>query len=239
MVVNDEHKYVFIQNPNTGSTATANELCEVYGGRSILANHAMYHDFVRHVGKPAAAGYTVIAGIRHPMDVTVTRFFRLRTNHQHRFTELRDDFKRTIRGRHRLKQFSLANQPDMSFSDYFMRISHFVYDDRSSLLPDSALLVRYENMNTDLAAALSQVGLAMERDIPVQNRTSGRERSFVQYYEPRTYARAFRYFGPFMRRFGYGFPEEMGEPQVTASAEHLFSLQHPFRGAFYRYLKAV
>src|SRR5262245_3391377 len=86
MVISQEHKYLFIEVPQTGCTAIARELCQHYSGRKILWKHATYVDFLKQAA-PEERRYFVFAGIRQPMDVTVSVYFKLKLNHGNKFTD--------------------------------------------------------------------------------------------------------------------------------------------------------
>ena len=75
MIVSHEHHYVFIEMPNTASTAIAAELTVHYRGQSILWKHATYYDFLR-VCSSRERECAVFAGHRHPMDIVVSRYFK-------------------------------------------------------------------------------------------------------------------------------------------------------------------
>ena len=111
MIINHEHRYVYVEVPRTGSSAVRKELQEMYGGEHILRKHATYRDFLRQAtqdvrdfaakmprsnGRTGSIGtvatedektYFVFSGIRNPLDVAVTRYVHLKSNVKDHFTD--------------------------------------------------------------------------------------------------------------------------------------------------------
>ena len=85
MILSDEHRYLFIELPHTGTTAISRELQEHYGGRPILTKHARYHQF-RKIATREQESYFVFSCIRNPAEEAVTRYFRYKTDHGGRYT---------------------------------------------------------------------------------------------------------------------------------------------------------
>ncbi|MFN3939913.1 MAG: hypothetical protein ACK4IY_04960, partial [Chitinophagales bacterium] len=62
MIISDKHKYVFVELPQTASSAIAKELVAMYDGKEILFKHALYRtDFLKFANE-AQKKYRVISG---------------------------------------------------------------------------------------------------------------------------------------------------------------------------------
>ena len=85
MVISHKHKYLFIQIPQTASSAIAKELCEIYNGSHILRKHSHYFEFEQQAS-PDEKKYFAFAGIRNPLDTTVSVYYKFLTNHRQKFT---------------------------------------------------------------------------------------------------------------------------------------------------------
>ena len=86
MIVNYDLRYLYAESPHTASTAISRELVLNYGGHQILHKHALQFEW-RRIAPQDADQFYVVGGIRHPLDVTVTRYFKLKTDHQGFFTD--------------------------------------------------------------------------------------------------------------------------------------------------------
>ena len=71
MILSDEHRYLFVELPHTGTTAISRELQEHYGGRPILIKHARYHQF-RKIATREQKSYFVFSCIRNPAEEAVS-----------------------------------------------------------------------------------------------------------------------------------------------------------------------
>lgn len=78
VIVSEEHQYVFIQYPHSGSTAVGAELMENYNGREILEKHSTFAD-LKFEFPTLAQNYFVFTGIRHPLDDAVAMYWKLAT----------------------------------------------------------------------------------------------------------------------------------------------------------------
>ena len=89
MIISHKHKYVFVELPQTASSAIAKELKANYDGHEILFKHALYStDFLKQA-KPEEKAYKVISGMRNPMDICVSNYFKFKTDHENRYSNPR------------------------------------------------------------------------------------------------------------------------------------------------------
>ncbi len=237
MIISDVHKYVFVEMPNTASTAISQELCEHYGGRPILFKHAQFQDFLR-VANEEERRYFVFAGSRSPLDVAVTRYYKLRNDHAAMYSA---EKYRADHGGHVIanttRQFLAIREQHLGFTEWFRMVSRYPYDSRGS--PDPShfdMVIRFENLHEDCAELFRRLGIDQVRPIPSSNRTVGREKDYLRYYPPELHARAKACFGPFMRRWGYSFPADWGPETMTWWHDWGFLLARTYRRMQHRLL---
>ena len=234
MVINHHYRFLYLQVPHSASTAIAAELCQVYGGESILGQHATYFDFLRR-STPAERNYRVLASIRHPMDILVTQYFKLKHNHKQRYTREAEWLSRFRIGRRQLREFAAIQHHQLSFAGFFQRFHHGVYNDFTAGLPEPLFrLIRYERLQEDFAEALGALGVTPVRPLPAINETEEREEDWATLYGEAIRPRAIRYFGPFLQKWGYAFPASWGEIHVPAFARSLFAWENGVRRLYYR-----
>jgi hypothetical protein len=230
MIVSHAHRYLFVQVPRTACTAIARELCERYGGKPVLRKHAHLAEYEAVVGA-LPRGTFVFGSIRHPLSALVGHYFKLRTDHQGRFSA-------SLAGESpppgemgpsedTLARYRFVQEEGADFPAYFRRFAPRLYDNpyHDGIRDRFDFVIRFEELQRDFRAAMAQVGLAVERDVPVVNRTGGKDDDdFWRYFEPELRERAVRAYGPYMRRTGYGFPASWGEVRVPAAAQLEFDL---------------
>ena len=212
MIISHTHRYLFVEIPNTGSTAIAAELRENYDGVKILYKHATYSEF-RRIASAEEKTYFVFSGIRNPLDEAVTHYFRFRNNHRQNYTKPQ-------KHRHsggwvsdkaiRWFQWFQTTQPD--FPTFFKRRYKVPYDNWGcSSHHQFDYIMRFERLQEDFAEVLKRLGLMQIRPLPTVNPTVEKGRDYLSYYTPELYPLARRIFGPFMLKWGYRFPPEWGE----------------------------
>lgn len=224
MIISHKHRYLFVELPNTGSTAVSKELCENYNGAPILHKHAYYHEFLK-VAKPEEREFFVFSCIRNPLDVAVTIYFKYKTNHEGIYTNPKLWKKK---GGHlpnsRLRRFKYVAENNPDFPTYFKKFYKLPYDNWSNLAHEQFdFVIRYENLQGDFSKLLSLLGLHQKRPLPVVNKTEKKE-FFLSYYTPEIHARARRVFGPFLKKWGYDFPPEWGNSYVPWTSQKMFDI---------------
>lgn len=223
MIISHQHRYVFIEIPHTATTTISRELCEYYGGTPILHKHATYREYLR-TASAEEAGYFCFAGTRNPLDIIVTTYFKLRTNHHNFYT---DPAHWREQGGHvsavRLQRFKYVQAHETDFAHYFAKFHRIPFDSWGSPRPaDFDFIVRFEQLQEDFATVLARLGLAQVRPLPVRNKTGERAQDFRAYYTSELYGQAARICGPYMWRWGYPFPEEWGRDRPPLSSNALF-----------------
>jgi hypothetical protein len=206
MVISHKHKYLFVEVPLTASWAIHNELCEFYGGSPILHKHAAWPEF-RAIATNEERDYLVFGAVRHPMDEVVSGYHKLLTDHKKAFTSSEAMNNLYIEEIDRLK-YEFVGQGKTTFQDYFKRFHHHIYSNMIDLSSNRLdVVIRFENLQNDFAALLSQLGMTPIRPLPVSNQTGGRSRDWQQYYTADIKEQAMTVFGPFMQEWGYAWPD--------------------------------
>ncbi len=183
MVISERYKYLFVELQLTGTTAISTELCENYSGERILSKHSRFHEFSR-ICKEAHEKYFVFSGIRNPLDITVSQYFKAVSNHRGKYTNPKK-WKRyggTLSEK-ALKRYNYIIKTNADFSKYFMKFSVIPYDDWSRLYHKKMdFIVRFENIQEDFSEVLKLIGLKQIRPLPVINKTDIKESDFLAYY---------------------------------------------------------
>ena len=179
MIVSHKYRYVFVELPNTGSTAISQELRDHYAGERVedtyphLHKHAYYHLF-KKVAPPEAREYFVFSGIRDPMDEAVSAFFRYRTDHQHRYTSPPGKRNKGVTAR-QLERYRFASDEGVTFADFFRRYYRLPYDNWSLLAHrDFDAIIRFERLAQDFERVLGEIGIEPVRQLPQSNATAER-----------------------------------------------------------------
>lgn len=238
MIISHEHKYLFIEVPHTGSTAISKELRAHYGGVPILRKHAYYPEFLSFA-TPEEKEYFCFAGIRNPLDETVTKFQKLKTNHGEIYTDPRN--MREQGGwltPSDLKKFDYIRDHNADFGEFFLKFYRRPYTNVSSLSGRALdFVIHFEHLQEDFGRALELLGIEQKRPLPRTNPTSGRKRDYRSYYTPECRERAKKVFGPFMKKWGYEFPRQWGRSSVPWSWQLRFYVQDAIKRFYWINLK--
>ncbi len=236
MVISKEHRYLFIEIPYTASWSIRNELILFYGGQPILHKHATYPEFAR-IASENELGYFKFAAVRNPLDVTVSRYFRLRTNHNwnYAFPEIGSGLLSDESDRNKYRQVISRN---ITFEEFFHRYQRRPYNSILSLSEKHIeFVIRYERLQDDFSAVLDMLGLTQIRPIPQLNKTAKREKDWCNYYTRTIIPQAWRQFGPFMRRWDYDFPNSWGKYSFSQWDELRYRLYALGQKVYWRYFR--
>lgn len=225
MIISHEYRYLFVQMPHTASTAIGRELCENYAGVPILNKHAHYHEFLESAAAEEKK-YFVFAGVRNPLDMVVTRYFKRKTDHQGFFTDPKYWQKY---GGHvsdkALREYAFIRDDGADFPAYFKKFYRFPYDSWGSPSPQEFdFVIRYENLQAGFARVLELLEIRPERPLPVVNPTDEKGDDFRAYYTPEIRDRARRVFGPYMRKWGFHLPSDWGDQSVPRFSQVQFDV---------------
>ena len=210
MIISHQHRYLFVELPRTGSTAVRRELRAMYDGQPILHKHATYEEFLA-VATDDERGYFVFSAIRNPLDDAVSRFFKFQTDHKGRYTDpdRRPKHKPLLNRLLDQSAFRYVRRGQGSFAAFLRRYYPLPFDTWASLSHARFdFLMRFERLGDDFAEALRRIGIEPVRPLPVANRTGARDEDFATYFDAAARRHARRVFGPYMRRWGYAFPDD-------------------------------
>lgn len=216
MIISHEHKYVFVEFPRTGTTSMSRELCQNYAGLRILRKHSTYQEFLK-VATPEEKDYFVFTCIRNPLDDAVSHFFKLKTDHRERYTN-----RQKVRSKNRLAErldaylYGHIHRQNLDFPTFFRKFYIIPYNNWSSMtIKRYNYVLHFENLQADFTNALKMIGIEPVRPLPYRNVTGERKKEFWTYYTPEIIPRARRVFGPFMKQWGYEFPEAWGDEPIS------------------------
>lgn len=232
MVISHKYRYLFIELPLTASTAIAKELCENYDGQEIHYKHANYRTFLKSASDDEKKYFTFI-GIRNPLDQVVSYYYKYLNNHKGKYSNPQPRkskmFKYWLNERKHRARFQFIHLRDADFEKYFLEFYKTPYLDWSLLDSDRMDgVIRFEQVQDDFAQVLQQIGVEMVRPLPQVNKTKQKSKSFWDHYATKeSQIRAAEVFGPYMKKWGYEFPNEWeAEPHLEQ-----------MRGKFERELK--
>lgn len=219
-IVSEEHGYLFVQVPRTGSTAIGeNTLEPLYGGEFVGRRptrelsgdkHASHQELIRRglVSKQLLQRIYVFSTVRNPYDSSVSLYEKMRRTYA---PLLEDPTSWLYKMPGYLKSIRVA--VEASFSDWFI----FHHTRRTPLalplrvfrrprpLPEHYRAVdrimRFERLQQDFDLALADLGLPSV-ELPVVNVTK-RDRDYRPYYDRRAKWLAERVFGNYRTHFGY------------------------------------
>jgi hypothetical protein len=211
MIIGRQHRYLFVEVPNTASTAIATELVTHYGGERFLHKHATYGEFLK-TKEGRDGGYFVFSTVRNPLDAALTVYFKMKSNHKGRFTSARMRNTPSVTNRH-VEQFEFT-QTGADYPAYFRKFRTSVYN--------NYYLLQHERFDYVMRFERLQEEFAEVQPIPHVNRTGGKSRDFWEYYTEDVRDQAMRLYWPYMRRWGYAFPEQWGPPPEDWGAELKF-----------------
>lgn len=221
LIISDKHRYVFIQIPHTASTAIAEELIRYYDGRPILKKHSYIPEFERFA-TPKQKDYFVFGSIRNPLDERVSSYWKLRSDHLRIYShegDLEEGVERRASGLGR-RRFRYLQTADDGFEAYFRKFCRYTYDTPISLRKERYdKVMRYEKIAEEFEGVLTALDIKPVRRLPASNRTAGRDSDFERYYTRAMIRQATRVFGPFMREWGYSWPDDWNEYDIPWISE--------------------
>jgi hypothetical protein len=107
------------------------------------------------------------------------------------------------------------HRKNMDFPTFFRRFYVIPYNNWSSMtIKRYNYVMHFENLQADFTTALRMIGIEPLRPLPYRNVTTERKKEFWTYYTPEIIPRARRIFGPFMKQWGYEFPEAWGDQPI-------------------------
>jgi len=236
MVISDVNRYVFVEVPQTASSALAAELVENYAGRRIFRKHTDYMEFYR-TATTAERNYRVLATVRNPLDIVVSKFIKARDDHRNSYgSNTGRAAPWGYRFRPEAREFAFLAKHGADFEKYARKFYPRVYNGRACLLPEHAHVLRYERLAAEFPAWLESMGLGLVRPLPHKHATEGRGRDFSEWYQGDLRTHAVRVFEPYMRHWGYQFPEDWPRVPPSRARSALFRADTFLRRFYLRHV---
>ncbi|MGY8987700.1 MAG: hypothetical protein ACKVG7_03995 [Flavobacteriales bacterium] len=225
MIISHKYKFLFIGLPFSASSAIKKELYKEYEGEPFLRKHSLYHEFEK-IATIEEKKYFVFAVLRNPMEIAVTVYEKMKANTKGNFTnpELFTENGGHISKKQR-KMFDFIQNNNATFQEYFLRFHTKPFDNFSSLTLDNCdYIIRYESIENDYLTALRKSGVENPKPLPVENKTTGKKKELSEYYTTEIQDRALFIFGPFLEKYGYGFPEDWKNKDIPYTSYFLFKI---------------
>ena len=124
------------------------------------------------------------------------------------------------------KRHNYVKSRNASFSDYFLKYYKYPYMDWNILAHKRFNhVIRFENLNDDFQKVLDLLGLESKRDLPLVNKTKGRDREFLSYFDEKSILRAKKVFGIYLKELNYEFPSEWGTHEISNIERFKFEMK--------------
>ena len=230
MIISEQHKYLFIEVPHTGSTAISAELQEMYQGESILKKHSSFYDFRAHLGS-RAKDFFIFATVRNPIDEAASVFLKFANNHKGNYTNRDNALDRGgwISARQRRAYENIARHG--SFSDFLLQFYNLPFTSAINVNQRFCdRILRFETLEADFASTLEALHINTKRPLPVRNSTANSEEKarLIAAVEMGTYSATF---GAFMQEWDYTLPNG-ATPVISMRARAFYEVTKWARNAF-------
>lgn len=206
MIISHKYKICFFQIPRTGSTAIASLLIEHYNGIQKGRKHSSYEEFMRDAGSEEK-NYFKFASIRNPLDSMVSKYFKIKSDHNRKFS--RGTY---INGeptpKKAIEKFNFIQGNNASFEAFFMkyRNENFFKPHHEITLSKIDFNLRFDHLQDDFNHLTNMLNMPAGT-IPKLNQTALRQKNFKMYYTSEIIPLAFESFAPIMEKYDFAFPE--------------------------------
>lgn len=174
MIIDKNNKYLFVGLYFSGSSAISKELITEYRGTPIFSKHTSIPYLLKKKGKDYIDGYSVLAVIRDPIDMTFSRYNKLKTNHNQIYTS-ESSYKKNGGWLSESDKvlFDLVYNKGISFEEYLkIKFSKKMFNhDLSYNSKYISHVIHFENLNSDFKSVIKSIGLEPKRDLPIFNKT--------------------------------------------------------------------
>jgi len=230
MIISHKYKYLFIEIPLTASWAIRKELCECYEGEPILHKHAAYIEYLR-TAPLDRQDYFVFATVRNPLDCLVSRY--IKDTYPRDPESAGDVIEKLIADYPDLNRYKDVRENNLNFVQYFKKYNKRPYSAMIDLSKNRLnYVIRYEKLQDDFSEVLKNLHIEQVRTIPIVNKTKGKGKVYLDYYEPEIIGQAKVVCGPFMKKWGYDFPEDWGGYEHTLVDEIHYWLLNRLRKVY-------
>ena len=239
MKVSHKHQYVFVELPMTASSAVGLELIENYDAENFKEKHALYREFEKQASD-AEKDYFVFSTIRNPIDVVVSKYLKYVNNHHNYHVKkkkyMNGGFDKIISPIRERKRFNWVQKNNASFSQFLLKYYTKPFTNWSVMEHHNFdFVMRFENISEDFKLALEKIGLEQKRPLPVRNKTEKKKSAEMYFDSEEAIERAKYVFGPFMKKWGYSFPENWGNNVVSDKAQADFESVNRIKSIFWKY----
>jgi hypothetical protein len=234
MVISHKNKYLFVQLPHTGCSAIARELREYYDGEPIHRKHSRYHHFLKSASE-AEKKYFVFSGIRNPIEDAMSMFFKLKSNHEGYDNPINYIENGGFVTKRMRRKFEFVKNNHGDFKKYFRKSYRYPYDNWSRL--DHCrfdYIIRFERIQDDFSEVLMQLGIEQIRPLPVYNKTRKRRDDETHLSASDLKNRVHWVFAPFMQKWGYKMPTEIGDGVVPFTSRIAYEIIGILRSLYWR-----
>ena len=236
MIVSDKHKYVFVETPHTGSSAISKELVEKYDGKKVLYKHANYHEFLK-IATQKQKKYFVFAGVRNPLEEAISLYNKFLTNHNDIFTDPSKLIKNGGWISERKVEIFRMVRKNKDFAEFVRKYYPGIYTSNINInKKDCDYILRFERLEEDFTKVLKKLKVKKKRKLPVVNKTN-KKGGFDQYYKGDLIDYAVEAYGPFMKEWGYDFPESWGKRKPSVVSELKYKAVRCARIVYSRFIK--
>ncbi|MBS1746347.1 MAG: hypothetical protein JST21_09290 [Bacteroidetes bacterium] len=246
MVISKRYKFIFIELPQTATTAIAKELCQNFESESFLGKHSTYYEYCKAATEEEKK-YTTVGSIRNPLDQAVSMFFKYKDDKGYHEAFSKGSIKRKEYGsllrkflstRRNKERWLYINQNNPTFELYFLKYYNLPYSNWSILHHKQFnYIIRFEHLNDDYKRIFRELGVPIERDLPRTNVTAQKKKDFWSYIESDKAKKKAKFvFGPFMRYWGYEFPESWQKIKEPWYSNALYYFLNFFRKIYWMYL---
>lgn len=224
MIISNEHKFVFIEIPHTGSHSISHELTELYGGKAIIRKHGNVSQFLKNATRDEKS-YFKFATVRNPLDYMVTSYQKLKNNHKGQFTNPEKLLKNGGHiTRNHLNQFDFVHNQSGSFKGYLERFYNSLYNNWF-LVGNQHFdyVMKFEDLQGEFSQVLKLIGVEQVRHLPHINPTANKK-SYKDYYDDSLKELVLRNFGPFMKKWGYQLPNDWSWNEIPFANQMRFAM---------------
>ena len=174
MIINHEHKYIFVGFPYSASSTISKELVENYGGERLFLKHST---LLSLTGKKQYKGYKTFAVFRSPLSIWSTQYYKLMESSV--FDS--EKYLRSNGGHISKKAFNLSKRmrsEEWSYADYIQYKSTKGYPYISIFVANYKKfehIIRFDRLQDDWLLVMKELGHLNISPLPLYNATSDKE----------------------------------------------------------------
>ncbi len=196
MIISHRHRFVYVQVPQTGSTALGDWMIEHLDGLDVLRKHTTLAEARRVLGVHIE-GYLVVASVRDSIDQFVSSFYKIVRDREAEGVE-------PGRSASRAARTSWASSGAPTLDDYVTTFVRRVHAPAwVACIRRADLVIRYEQFDADVGEMARRLGVTDVPPVPVMNTTPRPDHNAAELLTPQNLARLRRYHRPFRSEFHY------------------------------------